>query len=821
MLRTITQAIRGLVRRPTYSITAVAALAVGIGATTAIFSAVNATVLRPLPYANPEDLYVLTSRLVDGRWTSGRVAGAYVAAADGAPSVVDAVPLADGEGVVITDEGRNRQVLVQSVGEGFFDLFGVEMAQGRSFRPEDYAPSSSAQTFSEFPQTQAIISDRLWSVVFGRDPAAVGQSLRMATATISILGVAPPEFDVPTGTDVWVATPFGPNGTAHTLEAFLRTTPGTTLERLEEELDAAMLGVIEQRPETATGRDLVATSLTEVILGDLGTILVVLLVGSGLLLLLSCANVATLLLARGVTRTKELAVSSAHGASRLRIAGHFVSEAFVLSVLGTLLGFGLAAAGLRALLASGAADLPRMSAIPFDAGVLAFSAAVLVGVTLVVGFLPAFRLSEPNLRGLLAETQGASGGRGARRALTGLVVVDVALAVAILSSAGWLARSYQALADTDPGFVAEGRLVIEALLAGSKYAPMPEVVMSPEGFPMIDPEWIPTGTPEAWIEQLSERLTGSGRVAAVGAAQTMPFDTDWDTGYYVATSEQDFDPDRQEVLQLRPVTLGFFEAMGMRVLAGRTFAPGDEGDVAVVNEEFVRRYMTGRDPVGASFFWGFPRVNFERPVPIVGVVSDVRYTSLAEAAGPVFYVLSPPVRQNVIVATNSDDPMALAPGIIAAAAEMDPSIPLEVQSLEAVVNGELLLYRLGLILMVTFAAISLVMTAIGIYGVVAHSSNQRTRELAVRTTLGATPRGVANLILAEGRSVALGGVAIGVAGAYAVGRVVSSRLYGVNPEDPLVLGGAAASVLAITVLVYLVPALRAAQLRPAASLKAE
>jgi hypothetical protein len=265
-------AFRSLAKRPTFALAAVSTLAIGIGATTAIFSTVNATVLRPLPYAQPEDIYVLTTRFVDGRWTSGRVAGAYVAAAAEAPSVLRAVPFADGAAIVLTDEGRNRQVLTQSVGEGFFDLFGVEMAAGRAFSPEDHAPPTMTFMVSDIPWQQAIISDRLWLEVFGRDPAAVGRSLRMATETVTIAGVAPPEFDVPAGTDVWFAAYITPNGTTHTLEAYLRAAPGTTLERLEEELGAAMLGVIEQRPQTATGRDLVATSLTEVVVGDLGTI---------------------------------------------------------------------------------------------------------------------------------------------------------------------------------------------------------------------------------------------------------------------------------------------------------------------------------------------------------------------------------------------------------------------------------------------------------------------------------------------------------------------------------------------------------------------
>jgi hypothetical protein len=402
------------------------------------------------------------------------------------------------------------------------------------------------------------------------------------------------------------------------------------------------------------------------------------------------------------------------------------------------------------------------------------------------------------------------------------VVSEIALAVVLLCGAGWVARGFGALSETDPGFDPEGRVTFEIFLDGSSYYDTPTFIIGPDGNAMVDPDWVFNGlSPMLWLEGLSERLKATGQVTAVGSAQTMPFGAEWDVGFYVAASESEYDPMRSEPTQQRPVSVEFFDAMGIRLLAGRSFTPEDGFGTAIVNEAFVRTFLGDREPVGASYFYGYPTVRFEDPVQIVGVVDDVKYRSLGDPAGPVTYIHRSAGPQQVVVATTSEDPLSLAPTIRAAAAELDPTLPIEVRSLEQIVDDELLPYRLGLVLMLLFAVVSIVMATVGIYGVVAHSTAQRSRELATRVTLGATPAGVTSLILSEGRLVALGGVGVGLAAAYVGGRVVSSRLYGINPADPFVLGLAAATVLGITFFAYLIPALRARLTEPATSLKAE
>jgi predicted permease len=451
---------------------------------------------------------------------------------------------------------------------------------------------------------------------------------------------------------------------------------------------------------------------------------------------------------------------------------------------------------------------------------------MLVLTTLAVGLLPALLLSAPNVTGLLGEGGMRGGGRATRRLLSGLVVANVALGVALLSGAGWLVRSYAELANVDPGFQPEGRVVFQALLTGSRYSAVPPLVETPRGLD-FDPTWVPPEeTPRLWFDQLTERLLSSDRVSAVGAAQTLPLERDWDGGFYAVASPEDFDPDRTETVRRRMVTPGFFEAMGMPLLAGRTFSSSDEfsvadmNTVAVVNEDFVRRVLPGREAIGASFFWGYPSATFG-PIQVVGVIADVRYRSLREPAGPAFYLLFYPAQPNVVVRAKDGDALDLIPSIMAATAELDPLIPIEVRRLRDVVDEDLLVYRLAVIISLLFAVVSLVLAAIGTYGVVAQSIAQQSRDLAVRAAVGGSPWSIVSRIVSRGMLFALGGAFTGVWAAYLGGRLVSSRLYAVAPSDPVVLGGAAMSVLVVVFLAHIVPAARARRDNLADSLRVE
>jgi predicted permease len=799
---------RRLLRQPTFAMTAIGTLAVGIGATTAIFSTVNATLLRPLAYPGSQDIYTLNTTLLDGRWSSGRVTGAYIAAInESAPSVLRAVAVLNSEDVIITDVGENRQALVHLVTEGFFDLFGLPMAVGRAFTPEDHR------------SRVAVISDRIWDDVFGRDPAVVGGTIRMATGSVPIVGVAPPEFDVPQRTDVWVSFSVSPVAVAHNFEAYFRARTDTDPDRLRNELSTVMAGLAEEYPQAANGRAFVVRPLTDAIVGDLGPILLVVLAGAVVLLLLGSVNVATLVLGRSAAQTREVAVRVALGAGLWSVVRRFLMESFVLATAGTLAGLLLAYAGVRLLLAFGAAQLPRLDQVPFDGRVLLFAAGTLVTTAMLVGLLPAWRLATPDIRGLLNEAgRSITGARGTRRVLSGLVVAEVALAITLVSGAGWLVRSYANLFEADPGFVAEGRLVFTALLAGSRWMPLPLIVQGPDG-PMLASNQPPSKSPQMWLESLTDHLQASAQIGAVGSAGTLPLRTDWDSAFYVAVPGAPYDPDRQDTARRRLVSPSFFQALGTRLIAGRDFSTAETAPVAVVNEAFVRRYLQDRGPVNETFAWGFPVVDFDQVLTVVGVVEDVKYRSLRDPADPIFYVPAHLARQTVVVETSLDDVTTLIPTVRAAVNAVDPSIPVTIELMEQVVSAELIRHRLGLILMSLFGLISLALAAVGIYGVIADATEQRAGELATRMAFGATPSTVRKLVMKQGWGLAIAGMTLGLGIAYAGGRLAASRLYEVRASDPVILVTAASAVLSITLLAFLVPALRASRREPVEGLR--
>lgn len=805
-MRELAIALRRLAAHRSFTVTAVATLAVGIGATTAIFSTVNATLLRPLPYSRSDDVYTLNTRLVDGRWSSGRVASAYVAAiAESAPSVDRVVAVSGGEDVIHTPDRDNHQVLVQGVSEGFFEMFDLPMTEGRAFAVGDY----------EGPA--AIVSHRVWTEVLGGRTDAIGQSIQLLGRPVPVIGVASPEMDVPPGTDIWTTIRLPPGGLGHNFQGYLRVRPGTAPEVLESELAAVMVGLSEQYPQTAGGRGFVVRPLVDAIVGDLGPILLVVLGGAGVLLLIGSVNVATLVLGRGAARAKEVAVRAALGADRGSILRGFLLESSVLAAAGTTTGLLLAWIGVRVLQAFGAAALPRLDSIPFDLRVLGFAGAMLVVTTLLTGLVPALRLTNPDIRGLLNESgRSNTTTRGTHRLLSGLLVAEVAFAIVLVSGSGWLVRSYMNLTRVDPGFEIDGRLVFTALLFNTQWAPSPVIITGPDGRQMLDPNQPPGETPMSWLDAVTERLLASGQVEAVGSASVLPLARDGDAAFYVAIPGEAYDPERQETARRRAVSPTFFEAMGTRLLAGRPFTNQDiyGPPVAIVNESFVRRYLGGRDPLSTTFAWGFPAVNFNAPVTIVGVVEDVRYGALRDPADPTMYAPSVSPRQGVVVSSTLADAAPLVRAIRAEIAAVDPSIPVTVTPLRDIVSAHVVRHRSGLGLMVLFALLSLALAAVGIYGVVAHVTDRRAGEIATRVAFGAEPHQIRGLLMRQGWSLAAMGVVIGVGAVYLGGDAAASRLYQVRALDPIVLVTAVAVVAAVTLLAFLLPAIGAARRTP-------
>lgn len=801
-------AVRSLRRSPGFAAVAVLTLAIGVGATTALFSTVNATLLRPLPYAHPEQLVSVRSRLSTGQLTTGLLSALNLGLFKDPSLPVESAAgfnASPQELTLVGDGGVPGNLLVTGVSDGFFGVLGLPLAVGPGFTPEDHAMIGPGA------QLVGILSHRIWSSVFGRDPAIVGKTLRVVEmpSGIRIAGVAAPEIDLPRGTDAWLAARINPRDFGHGLDAVLRVRPGTQIDALRERADVLLAEQAKTSP-TDVNRLFVMRPLTTAIVGDLGPMLLIVLGAAALLLLLACVNVMNLLLARGTVRMRELAVRSALGAGRARLVWQMLAESTVLGIAGTIAGLALAYAGVRLLLAFGASTLPRLDAVPFDLNVLLFAVGVLVFSTLVMGLAPAWRLASVDVRTLLNESgRSASPGRATSRSMSGLIVAEVALAIVLTAGAGWLVQSFARLGAVSPGFTPEGRLVMTVRPGRTFDFRKPDEVL-------------------AWIDEVMRRVREVPGVAMAGGASTFPLRPNRDGTLIIGVQGEPWDPGHPNNAHLRNVSVGFFEAMGVKLIAGRLFTDADRRDtrqVAVVNQTFARLFLNGRDPLSSSFAYGLPAVDPRTMRDIVGVVDDLRYESLALPPVPAAYLvqaqLFPMIRPSIVVTARAGDPRALEAGLRSTLTAFDPLLMMTVDSAPAIVASTLDRQRLGMTLMLVFGALALVLAAIGIYGVIAYAATQRRDEFATRIALGASAGSVFRLVLDSGQRLAIAGVVLGLVGAFVGGRVVASRVYAMNAADPLVLAAAAIIVAAVALLATIVPALRASRIDPVRAMRPE
>jgi len=794
-------ALRTCRRTPVFAVTAVATLALGIGATTAIFSTVNAALLRPFPYPRPDDLYAIGQRFVDGSLTSGLIAPVEFTRLNRAgSSVMRAAGVNRFDTTLLRDDAAPMRTEVYSATEGFFEVFGLPMTLGRSFAHEDHFPRGPGFV---------VVSYRAWRDIFGSDPGIIGRSVRFSDVTMTVIGVAARDFDVPHAADFWINVRIDPMGLGHGFQSYLRAQPGTRPDRLRADLATLMAGIVHDLPGSGeNGRAFVIEPFASSVIGDLGPLLLVLLSGTVLLLVLTCVNVTNLFLARGSTRVREIALRAALGAGRGRIARQLVTESLVVAAGGAVVGWWLAYAGVRVLLVLGASRLPRLDAVPFDSRVVLFTVATLLAVGALVGLAPAFQLARTDLRESLSEGgRTGSKGRGTYRTLAAMVIAEVAVAVTLVAGAGWLTRSYANLSTKSPGFKTDGRLEFEVILPFSRYRP-PEVI--------------------SWSHNLFEQLRKMGGVVAVGSASTFPLRPAIDNTPVVSVIGVPVDPTRPGVVaRMRMVSPGFFDAMGMRMLNGRGFTDDDRqttAPVAIVNETFARRYMPGRKPTAMQLAWGFPAPDLKTQRPIVGLVNDARHAALSIEPEPAFYLpldQSPFWRQAVVVETKLADPTRLVPLIRAEVKRLDPQLAVEPEAVSAIVASTISRQKLGMDLMLVFGAIALVLAAVGIYGVIAYGASQRTGEVATRMALGASPSNIFWLIVDQGRTLAVMGAVIGLAAAYATGRIASSWLFQVHASDPLILVASLGLVLTMTLAATVIPARRAARVNPLVAMRAE
>ena len=811
LLQDVRVTLRAFRRSPGFPLTAIATLALGIGATTAIFTTLSAVLLKPLPYPNPQDLYSLRTALTDGRVTTGLLSGGEIFRLnDPKLSIERAAGFVPGDLTLLATDGTPSHVQFYAVSEGFFELFGLPMAIG-GFKHDDFAPFQPPPPNAPpqpGPLPAVVISTRLWKQLYNSDPAVVGKPIHFAEFNSTVAGVAPRDLDIPHGADVFLAQRTPSNDVNHGQEAFVRLRHGSTIERAKGEMSTVMAGLATDFPASDKGRVYVSRPLVDSIVGDLGPILIIVMAATGLLLLLACVNVANLLLARGAARAREMAVRAALGAGWSRLVRQLLTESMVLAVAGTIVGVGVGALGLRALLALGASRLPRLDTVTFDGRVLLFALAVLVVTGAIIGLAPAVRLLRSDMKTLMNDSsRSATAGRGTARWLMAMTVAEVALAIMLVAGAGWLVRGFSNLRNTDAGFVPDKRLLFDASFLGPRY-PNPDAVR------------------QAQLDLVSAVKNIHG-VADVGLVSAYPTRGRLEGSLLAQFQGEPFDAANPPGTRQRFAGPGLFAAMGTPILKGRDFGSGDLQNtvpVAIVNKVFVDRYLKGRDPIGVQFAAGYPAPDPKNEVTIVGVIGDVRQKSLAEAAEPAFYVSltqAPLRRTTAVVSVSQSDVAGVERAIRTEVRKLNPTMALDFELASDVIGGTLSRQELGMTLMLVFGGIAIVLAAVGIYGVVSYAGSLRREEMATRLALGASPRSVFLLVMRQGATLGVIGAAIGVGLAYFSGQVVSNRVYAIKASDPVILTIATLLITAITVLASTIPATRASRLNPASALQSE
>jgi putative ABC transport system permease protein len=795
-------ALRSLWQQPSFFATAVGALALGIAAPTALFAVVQSTLLKPLPYKDAADIYTVRTTMTDGRFTIGLVASEELASLRRTTDLVIGSALVVRSDDSLSGDGTEaRQVITHSVSEGFFDVFGVPMAMGRAFKTEDHESTTVRSV---------VVSGRAWRTLFAADQGIVGKTIHLASGGPAVVvGVAPDAFDAPHGTDLWSAGRWQEN-IGHLFDAYIRLRPRTTPEAVQASLGPMWDVLAKKYPDQAKNRIFVFRPLLSSIVGDLGPTALIAFGATALLLLLAIANVANLLLARGAARARDLAVRVAIGASRWHLIRQLLAESMVIAVAAAAIGIPLAYAAVRAIVTIGGDALPRADDLRFDPMVALFATGVMALAGIAVGLLPALTTADVRLMSVANE-----GGRGGmqsartRRLLATLVVCEVSLAIALVAGAGRLLLSARNLLAVDPGFSADGRLIIDALLPREPYR---------------DP-----ARARAWSNDLKRTLRELG-ATQVGMATSLPLRREWDSTTFTDIVGRTVDPQFRPNGRARVVSPELFQTLNIRVTRGRGFTADDRTDgepVVLVNDAWVAKHLpAGSDPLNerlANLFFRRVENRMEmQPARIVGVVGNVRYSSLDKASEPVVYFVDSQrlsQRQSYVLTTADGHPETRIAEIRAALKKLDPNIPLQFEMMPDVVSGSLVWSRLGVLLMSTFGIVSLLLAGTGVFGVLAFVGAQRHGEMAVRLSLGATRGGVFRLMLAQGARFALLGGIIGTGLAWWIGRLMSGYVYQVGAGNLIVLGGSALVVTLVTFAAAFAPARRASAVEPSQALR--
>lgn len=802
---------RMLLKNPAVSAVAVVTLALGIGANTATFSIVNAVMLRPLPYQNPDRLVSLWTNVPEhGRQPI--TPGNFVDWKN-QNTVFENMAAFSSSTVTLTGDGEPVQMMGANTSAGYFAVVGVEPMVGRLFHPEEYAPGKNQVV---------ILGNAFWQSHYGGDRTIIDKTITLDGRSFTVAGVMPPgiyplwpttegriSFDE-THQQFWLPMAYNSrwaaNRTAHALGVVGRLKAGITFAQAQAEMNT--IGArLEQEHAENKGEQIIVNPFMNEVVGDVRPALLTLLGAVGLVLLIACANIASLLLAQHAARSKEIAIRAALGAGRARLLRQFFIEALLLSVLGTTAGIALAKFGMGSLVKIIPTKIPRLDQVQLDWRVLAFTLLLSLVTCLLFGMVSAWQATKPDLQPTLEHGVRTSGADTGKRFRQLLVVFQVSMAVMLVISAGLLIKSFWRLRQADPGFTSTNVLSAHVTLG---------------------PQYHKALKTNDFYNQLIERISVLPDVDAVAIAYDHPLESNMVDDFKIE-GRTESESGRPASANFQPVSWDYFRTVGMTIISGRPFTQQDDQDhsgVAIINEAFARQYLPqGKalgqriQPVLPAQIWNNERLtSFE----VVGIVRNVKSAGWNAESEPTYYVpaTQAPFQAMTILVRTRNDPATLVSALRNAVQTIDPTQPVtNIRTLDQIVSDSIAQPRLNMLLMGLFGGLALILAAVGIYGLLSYAVTERTREIGTRMALGAQVPDVLRLVLKQGMTLALIGEVIGLVGAFALTRVIRGLLFGVAPTDAMTFLAVAAMLTSVALLACYFPARRAAKVDPLVALR--
>src|SRR5689334_3772706 len=808
VLKDLRYAFRGVLKRPAFTAIAVVTLGLGIGASTAIFSVVNSVMLRRLPYPNADRMVAIQEITREGEqrqvtapnfldWRAQNTVFEHLAAIKTTNANIN---LAD----------QAERIDLAQTSADFFDVFGVRAQVGRLFVSGDEQAGHAPV---------AVLSDSLWRRKFGANPALVGQQVDLDGKTYTVVGIAPPSFSYPGKTEAWLpplklapqindrTEPTEERGSGF-LRAIALLKPGVTLAQAASEMETITARLRQQYPDTNNTRFNRVVSLQEHLVGKSNTMLWLLFGAVLFVLLIACANVANLLLASAASRSKEMAIRAALGASRWRVIRQLLTESTILALTGGVLGLALSSYGVTVLTKLLPPDFPRLKEIGMDWRVFGFTLGASLLTGFLFGFAPALQMSKTDVQEAMKEnSRGAAGSARHTRLRHALIVGEVALSVVLLSGAGLLFRSFMRLQAVNAGFTPQQVLTAQLSPSGPKFQNAADIV--------------------SFYDKVLDQVRTIPGVQSAGIINKLPLSSGPTVGFRI-DGRPVTTPDKWPVTNFRAVSSDYFRTMNIPVMEGRSFNDADDANAPLrlmINQALAQRDFPNEDPIGKRVTFGNPAGNnqfvwFE----IVGVAGNVRSLELREEASPELYFADKqnPFQNNAIVIRSIVEPGSIAPALRQAVAEVDRTVPVsEVQTMEHIVSESVTQPRFNVFLLGLFGGIALLLSAAGIYGVTSYTVTQRTHELGIRLALGAQVGDVLKLVLGQGMLVIGIGLALGLVASFALMRLLRSLLFGIGENDPLTFAAITLVLLLVALLACYVPARRATKVDPLTALRYE